>query len=52
MDSIIPDHTDGAVIQYDPNNVDACTHCAYLIFLHCEVGVFKKTLKIYVNNFL
>ena len=29
---IISDHTDSTVIQRATNNVDACTHCAYLFF--------------------
>ena len=27
---IMSNHTDGEVIQNATNNVDACTHCAYL----------------------
>ena len=45
---IISDHTDGKVIHNATNNVDACTHCAYLFFRYtvddrlrhdrCDVG--------------
>ena len=35
---IISDHIyiyiDDIVIQHAKNNVDACTHCAYLFFIH------------------
>ena len=30
---IVSDHTDGTLIQHVANNVDACTHCAYLFLL-------------------
>ena len=30
MCGVIFDHTDGTVIQRATNNLDACTHCAYL----------------------
>ena len=30
---IMSDHTDGRVIQRATNNVDACTHCAYLFLV-------------------
>ena len=30
---IISGHTDGTVIQRVTNNVDACTHCAYLFLV-------------------
>ena len=33
---IISDHTDGKVIQNATNNVDACTHCAYLFLKHAN----------------
>ena len=32
----IPDHIDGTVIQHATNNVDTCTHCAYLFFNHLK----------------
>ena len=31
----ISDHTDGTVMQRATNNVDACTHCAYLFLFEC-----------------
>ena len=36
------DHTDGTVIQRATNNVDACTHCAYL-FLKLITDVILLT---------
>ena len=45
----VSDHTDGTVIQHTTNNVDACTHGAYLFFRDV-VGVggecFAQLLKI------
>ena len=41
---ILSDHTDGTVVQRATNNVDACTQCAYLFFVH-TVCLKVETMK-------
>ena len=33
------------VMHYDTNNVDACTHCAYLIFCIVKLAFLKRLQK-------